>query len=155
MPCAAPVTMIARPSNLPIRAESTPRNSLPSALLMAQVVLVEVDAIGETVLLAVEARGFMAGQVAVVAREIAIAFGLDMVEAAIEPAIFTVREAAVTDALVDAGLLIVNAVLDFAGTCGKRNERNESGGGNDGFVIHAELQRGGSDVLESTQFASA
>jgi hypothetical protein len=43
---------------------------------------------------------------------------LDIVEAVIDAAIFTIGEAAVADALIDPGVLVVNAVLDFAGAGG-------------------------------------
>src|SRR6202035_1262456 len=103
--------MIDRSFNLPIRAKSTPNESF---LLVALVVFVEVDAVPEVVFFAVEAGVLGAAEVAAVVAQIAVALALDLVEAITDAAIFAIGEASVADALIDAGVLIVNAIFDFA-----------------------------------------
>ena len=99
-------------------------------MLMRAVVLVEVDAVREIVLLTVERTVFRAREVAVVGAQIAVAFGLQTIGAVIEAMILAVRQRAVAYALIDAGVLVMDAVLDLTGAGGERcvenpNERGE------------------------------
>jgi hypothetical protein len=145
--------MIDRSFNLPIRAKSTSNESF---LLVALVVFVEVDAVREVVFFAVEAGVLGAAEVAAVVAQIAIALALDLVEAITDAAIFAIGEASVADALIDAGVLIVNAISNFAGTGGERDERDERGSGENRCDTHDDdsKERGVVLLLESTQICA-
>jgi hypothetical protein len=92
------------------------------------------------------------GEVAVVATQVAIALRLDLIETIFGAMVFAVGHAAVVDALVDAALLVVNAVFDFAGAGGERDEGDEGDGGDEGFDSHNGDSKGrcGLLLLEST-----
>ena len=79
-------------------------------------------------------------EVAVVAAQIAIAFGLDAVGAVVEAVVLAVRQRAVAHALVDAGVLVMDAVLDLAGAGGERcDERGEQRGGEERLGEHRDV----------------
>lgn len=61
-------------------------------MLARAIVLVEVDAVGEVVLLTVERTILRSREVAVVAAQIAIAFGLKTIGAVVEAVVFAVRQ---------------------------------------------------------------
>src|ERR1700733_11323579 len=91
-----------------------------------------------------------------VAAHVAVALRLDLIETAFRAVIFAIGHAAVADTLIDAGLLVVNAVFDFAGTGSERDEGDESGSDDEGFDSHDDDSKERCEflLLESTQIAA-
>src|SRR5665213_572013 len=114
-----------------------PRGVMRSAVLMLAIVLLEVDAVGEVVLFAVQLPVFGLREVAVVAAQVAVALRLDAVGRVVEPVVLAVRERTVAHALVDARVFVMDPVLDFS-RAGRQwgDHRGEKRGGDDCFGEH-------------------
>src|SRR3981081_3388931 len=117
-------------------AHAPARRVVRSAALVLTVVLLEIDAVGEPVLRAVQLPVFRRRETAVA--QVTPALRFDAVETVVEAVVLTVRQRAAAHALVDAFLLVVYALFHFTvGAGGKRgDQRGEERGSDESFREH-------------------